>query len=119
MSARRTANRSRNVVVKTTAAVKMMPEPVFALFACCIPVQGARRSVVCDVQRQSSKFTPAGLYEILTEHRGKTVPEIKAAYGHEYDEEIDEYFEFLLRHELGFWCDDPDLFPAIDLTWET
>jgi SPASM domain peptide maturase of grasp-with-spasm system len=95
-----------------------MPEPVFALFACCVPVKGARRSVVCDLQRQSFQFIPGGLFEILTEHAGETAAEIKQAYGHEYDEEIDEYFAFLLRHEFGFWCSDPGRFPALDLTWE-
>src|SRR3954465_5357979 len=94
-------------------------EPVFTLFACCIPVQGARRSVVCDLQRQSFQFIPNGLYEILSEHAGKTVAEIKAIYGHEYDEEIDEYFAFLLHHEFGFWSSDPERFPALDLAWET
>jgi SPASM domain peptide maturase of grasp-with-spasm system len=93
-------------------------EPVFQLFACCLPVKGARRSLLCDVQRQAFQFIPNGLYEILTEHAGRTVAEIKAAYGHEYDEEIDEYFGFLLHNEFGFWCDDPERFPPIDLTWE-
>lgn len=92
---------------------------LFRLFAGCVPVQGAKRSVICDLQRQAVRFIPAGLYEILTEHRGKTVDEIKAFYEHEYDEEIDEYFQFLIRHELGFWCDeDPASFPDLDLTWD-
>jgi len=94
-------------------------ESRFSLFACCVPVQGARRSVICDLQRQTFHFIPNGLYEILSEHAGATVAEIKAAYDHEYDLEIDEYFDFLLEHELGFWCDDPQRFPPIDLTWET
>ena len=94
-------------------------EPVFQLFACCVPVRGARRSLLCDLQRQSFQFIPNGLYEILTEQAGKTIAEIKAVYDHEFDEEIDEYFAFLERHELGFWCRDPDRFPALDLTWET
>jgi SPASM domain peptide maturase of grasp-with-spasm system len=95
-----------------------MPEPVFVLFACCVPVRGARRSVVCDLQRQSLHFIPNGLYEILTQHAGETVAEIQRLYDHEYDEEIGEYFEFLLRHELGFWSSEPERFPALDLTWE-
>jgi SPASM domain peptide maturase of grasp-with-spasm system len=92
--------------------------PVFQLFACCIPVRGARRSLLCDLQRQSFQFIPNGLYEILTEHAGRTVAEIQAAYDHEYDEEIGEYFDFLLQHEFGFWCGDPERFPPLDLTWE-
>ncbi len=93
-------------------------DETFTLFAGCIPVQGARRSLICDLQRQTSLPIPNGLYEILTEHAGETVAEIKKVYDHEYDEEIDEYFEFLLDHELGFWCTDPARFPPIDLTWE-
>ena len=93
--------------------------PAFSLFACCVPVQGARRSVICDLQRQNFHFIPNGLYEILTEHAGATVEEIQAAYDHEYDEEIAEYFDFLLEHEMGFWCEDLERFPSIDLTWET
>jgi len=90
----------------------------FALFACCVPVRGARRSVICDLQRQSLHFIPNGLYEILTEHRGKTTAAVKEHYAHEADEEIDEYFDFLLREELGFWCDDPESFPDLDLSWD-
>jgi len=96
----------------------MPTEPVFTLFACCIPVLGARRSVVCDLQRQALHFIPNGLYEILTEHAGETLAEIKRAYDGEYDEEIDEYFAFLLRHELGFWSSEPGRFPPLDLAWE-
>jgi SPASM domain peptide maturase of grasp-with-spasm system len=95
-----------------------MPEPVFVLFAGCVPVRGARRSTICDLQRQSFHFIPNGLYEILTEHTGATVAAIQASYDHEFDEEIDEYFAFLEHHELGFWCDDPERFPPLDLTWE-
>ena len=74
--------------------------------------------MICDLGRQSSQPIPNGLYEILTEHAGKSIAEIKKVYDHEYDEEIDEYFELLLRQEFGFWCADPERFPAIDLTWE-
>lgn len=90
---------------------------IFRLFACCVPVRGARRSLICDLQRQTYRFIPNGLYEILTEYRDKTLPEIKAACGHEFNEVIDEYFAFLLEHEFGFWCDDPQSFPDLDLSW--
>lgn len=89
-----------------------------ALFACCIPVQGARRSLICDLQRQRFRLIPNGLYQILVDHQGETIAEIKAAYGNEYDKEIDEYVDFLIEHELAFFCDDPDSFPPLDLSWE-
>jgi SPASM domain peptide maturase of grasp-with-spasm system len=95
-----------------------MADRSFLLFACCVPVHGARRSLICDLQRQSYRFIPNGLYEILTEHEGESVEDIKESYGHQYDAEIDSYFDFLLENELGFWCDDPTRFPPLDLTWD-
>ncbi|MEA2464534.1 MAG: hypothetical protein QOJ98_2281 [Acidobacteriota bacterium] len=95
-----------------------MKPRVFRLFACCVPVRGARRSTLCDLQRQQYRFIPNGLYEILTVHRGRGVDEVKAAYGNRFDARVDEYFAFLEDNEFGFWCDDPDAFPDLDLTFE-
>lgn len=97
----------------------MTSAPTFRLFACCIPVRGARRSTICDLQRHTYRLIPNALYEILTEHREKTRDEIKALYGDEHGPTIDEYFDFLLEQELGFWCDEPERFPDLDLAWET
>jgi SPASM domain peptide maturase of grasp-with-spasm system len=91
---------------------------IFRLFACCVPVRGARRSVICDLQRGSYQLIPNGLFDILREQAGRTVGEIKTVFEHEYDVEIDEYFAFLLAQDLGFWCDEPERFPELDLTWE-
>lgn len=91
---------------------------VFQLYACCVPVKGAARSTVCDVQRRRYFFIPNGLYDILIEHEGKTLDEIKAAFDHAYDDVIDEYFEFLEAQNLGFWTDEPERFPELDMTWE-
>lgn len=91
---------------------------VFRLFPTCVPVRGARRSTVCDLERGRYHLIPNGLYEILTVHRGRTPAEIRAAYGPESHEAIDEYFAFLEREELGFWCSEGEEFPEIDLTWE-
>src|ERR1035437_8652668 len=92
----------------------------FKLFACCIPVKGAMRSMICDLQRNDFSFIPEGLFDILTEHKLKTIGEIKNAFQNQYDETIDEYFQFLEAQEYGFWCnkDELDLFPALDLTWD-
>ena len=95
-----------------------MRPAVFRLFACCIAVRGARRSVICDLGRRRLRFIPNGLYEILSEHGDKSVAEIKALYGGQGDREIDEYFDFLEREELGFWTDEPEAFPPIALDWQ-
>jgi SPASM domain peptide maturase of grasp-with-spasm system len=96
----------------------MLPDSVFRLFASCIPVRGARRSTICDVQRGAFHLIPNGLYEILTEHRDRTAREVVAHYGDSAAEVIEEYYQFLLENELGFWCDEPQAFPPLDLSWE-
>lgn len=90
----------------------------FRLHANCIPVKGASRSTICDLQRQRHILIPNGLHEILTAHRDSTVDEIKAAYDHQHDDVIDEYFEHLIQQGVGFWCDDPEAFPELSLEWD-
>jgi SPASM domain peptide maturase of grasp-with-spasm system len=90
---------------------------VFRLFANCMPVKGARRSTICDLQYHRFDFIPNGLYYILTELKGKTVSEIKAVFDASQHVIIDEYFTFLQEKEYGFFCAEPELFPDLDLTW--
>ncbi|WP_045113997.1 grasp-with-spasm system SPASM domain peptide maturase [Microscilla marina] len=89
----------------------------FKLFACCVAVKGAVRSTICDMQRGEIKLIPNSLYTILTEHQHQTYSEIQEVY--DYDETLDEYFEFLVENELGFWTDTPEFFPPLDMTWQT
>ncbi|HET6764280.1 MAG TPA: grasp-with-spasm system SPASM domain peptide maturase [Longimicrobiaceae bacterium] len=91
---------------------------VFRLYACCVAVRGARRSTVCDLQRRSYELIPTGLYDLLTAYGDHTLEEIREVFPAETHARIDEYFDFLERKELGFWCDDPDAFPPLDTTWD-
>ncbi len=90
----------------------------FKLFANCLPVKGARRSLICDIQRGEMKLIPNGLYEILEEYNGKTYEEIVEDYGEDNKPVIDEYFEFLEENEFIFWTPDPDNFPNINTEWQ-
>ena len=93
-------------------------ETSFKLFACCFAIEGAARSLICDVQRKSYQHIPSSLYEILKEHEGKTVNEVKAIYDNQYDEIIDDYFDNLEKEEYIFFTDTPQYFPKMDLRWE-
>jgi len=93
--------------------------PVFRLFACCLPVRGALRSVVCDLQRHRYHLIPNGLYEILTTHRDRTLDELKEIYGSESYGLLDDYFEFLVREDLGFWTTEPEAFPDLEGGFQT
>jgi len=92
----------------------------FKLFACCITVKGAMRCIVCDLQRNDFSFIPEGLFDIIAEHHHKTIGDIKNTFQNQYDETIDEYFQFLEEQEYGFWCtkEELELFPGLDLSWE-
>jgi len=92
---------------------------ILLLYACCIPVKGARRSIVCDVQRQKFHFIPNALFEILTQHKNKPVSVIKQFYNNSHDEIIDSYVEFLISNELGFLTSEPEKFPDIDTKWDS
>jgi SPASM domain peptide maturase of grasp-with-spasm system len=91
---------------------------VFRLFACCIAVRGARRSTLCDLQRQSYRLIPNALYDILTEQRDRTLDEILAPFGADERAVVASYFAFLEDNEFGFWTDMPDAFPEMELGWE-
>jgi SPASM domain peptide maturase of grasp-with-spasm system len=91
---------------------------VFKLFANCLAVKGARRSAICDLQRHRMQFIPNDLFEILTEYKGLPVAEIKRRCGTRNEQIIDSYFDLLVKKGYGFWCDEPDRFQALDLSWK-
>jgi SPASM domain peptide maturase of grasp-with-spasm system len=72
----------------------------FLLFANCIPVKGAKRSILYDIQRNNFEFIPNELYTILTKHLKKTSGEIKELFNREYDDILEEYFDFLIQKEF-------------------
>jgi SPASM domain peptide maturase of grasp-with-spasm system len=92
----------------------------FILYANCIPVKGAKRSLICDLQRNQYWYIPEGLYDVLTSHRGVSLDSIKTSYENKFDLIIDEYFEFLANNELGFWTTEEDVknFPELNLDWD-
>ena len=64
-------------------------------------------------------FIPNGLYDIIERYNGKTIITIKEDFNHEYDEIIDEYFDFLIDNKLVFFNSNPSLFPNINLQWNS
>ena len=93
---------------------------VFRLFACNVPVAGASRAIVCDLQRGELFHIPMELYTLLTEYEGRTLGEIKAELAPEVAERVDAAFALLLENDLGVWLDPDEAarFPAIDLARE-
>ncbi|AEI47369.1 grasp-with-spasm system SPASM domain peptide maturase [Runella slithyformis] len=90
----------------------------FKLFSCCIPVRGALRSTICDVQRRTFSFIPNKLHELLIDYKDKDIDFIKKHFNNEYDKQIEEYYDFLLKKEYVFACDNPEQFPSIEMIWK-
>jgi SPASM domain peptide maturase of grasp-with-spasm system len=88
----------------------------FRLHACNLPVAGASRAIVCDLQRGEYFHIPMDVYSLLTDYEGRSVAEIKADLSDEAHPAVDAAFALLLEHELGTFLDG-DL-PPIDLTFE-
>lgn len=91
---------------------------VFKLFANCLPVKGARRSTICDLHRQRMRLIPNDLFYILTDLAGLSTTEIKRQFDGNCDQVIDDYLAMLTEESYGFWCDEPELFPKLDLSWQ-
>lgn len=91
----------------------------FVLFSNIIPVRGANRSTLCDLQNNRYYFIPNGLFDILGKYHGKSIDFIKTDFNNQYDIIIDEYFEFLVDNKLVFFDENPNFFPKMDLKWDT
>jgi len=89
----------------------------FNLYACCVPVKGVKRSIICDLQRDKFDFIPNALYELLLKfiQKGKSINEIKTFFDNKNDIIIDEYFSFLSQKEYGFFSKQFLNLPRIEI----
>jgi len=89
------------------------------LFSNCFPVKGYKRSVICDVSRFKYDFIPNSLYDLLIYYNGKDVSEIKSQLSNSEIEVFESYMKFLLENEYIFFTDHPELFPSVEMNWES
>lgn len=89
------------------------------IFSICIPVNGHNRSIIYDLQRNKYSFIPNDLYLLIKNHDGELLTNIKASYKNKFDDIIDEYFDFLVKNEYGFFTNSPQMFPDLDLVWKS
>jgi|LSQX01.3.fsa_nt_gb SPASM domain peptide maturase of grasp-with-spasm system len=93
----------------------------FRLHANCIPVNGKKEAAIYDLGRNGYFIIPPLLCEVLQRNQDKifTVAQIKSFYNYEFDEGIDKWFPFLESKGLGFFTDEPQLFPPLNLQWDS
>lgn len=96
--------------------MNQMQKTYFKLFACCIPVLGAKKSIICDLQRNSYCEIPNAMYHILTQYQNESFSELTDIF--EDQETLIEYFDFLKKNEFGFWTETPEKFPELSRNWD-
>ena len=84
-----------------------MDNKFIKLFADCFITKGFSRSSISMAQGATVFTVPNSLIECLDNLKTKSIGDFKATlvYGDELDI-LNEYLEFLLGNNLGFFCDD-------------
>ncbi len=97
-----------------------MKDDFFKLFACCILVKGIRRSVLIDCQRQIIRTIPNSLFLLLDQCNDFSINYLKKGYEEGEKKIFDEYFNWLIQNEYGFWCtkNEKDCFPKINMKYD-
>lgn len=88
------------------------------LFACCIPVKGPVKSIICDIQRNDYDEIPNSLCDLLMTYDGYSIEEIKTHYPIDEHQIIDEYLDFLQEKQYIFYTETPNSFPPLSLQWD-
>lgn len=91
----------------------------FKLYSNCITVKGARRGTICDLQRQRIKIVPNLLVDILEKLNSTSILEVKASYNDTHNDGIDQYLTALVEQDFGFYTGDPQMFPNMQLEWDS
>ena len=84
-------------------------------------VEGASRSLICDVERGQYFFIPESLFYILKDAEVKTIDDIIIKYaGNDCGiiETISDYFNFLVKEDLIFFSEFIDYYQDIELEWD-
>nr|WP_298000709.1 grasp-with-spasm system SPASM domain peptide maturase [uncultured Flavobacterium sp.] len=89
-------------------------------FEACQVVKGINQSIICDLQRYSYTTIPNDLFDVIKFiDEGLTVNEIKEVYNNKYNNEIEEYINFLISNEFAFFTNTPHFYPKISLEWKS
>ncbi len=89
------------------------------IFECCKLIKGFKRSLFVDIQRKSYRFFPNELVEFIERADGSTIENLKASFNNDFDEIIDQNLSMLEKEEFIFFTDIPELFPKMNLEWDS
>lgn len=91
----------------------MSDKNIFLKYANILSIQGYKRSLLCDMQKNRLFFIPNIIFDILDRKR-IIINDIKRLYNYELDDAIDKWIDFLIKNDLGFYTYNTKLFPNLD-----
>ncbi len=89
----------------------------FNLYSNCIPVKGSEESIIVDLQNTEHINVPNLLLDVLKKTSTHTVNEIKNFFNNDLNEGIDNYFNYLVDIDYGFFLENVESFPELNLEW--
>ncbi len=88
------------------------------LFECCRITKGINKSIICDLQRNEYYNIPSDIVDLLEACNTNSVYSIKEKYDFRFNDIIEENLRFLEEKEIIFFCDYPEWFPQLSLSWD-
>lgn len=79
-----------------------MKDKYFIVFSCCVFVNGKKKGLVCDLQRNVFYSVPNTLASFFKNKLNFDIKKIKEKYPIDFDV-IYEYFEFLEKNDIGYF----------------
>lgn len=98
-----------------------MSDIFLKLHSCCIPVKGASRSAICDLQRGDLYFIPNNLCDWFSnEFHAFNIGQRAAMLNVDERVILDDYVAYIIKQELGWRCSEEELllFPILDTRWD-
>lgn len=86
----------------------------FLLFSNCIPVKGAGRSTICDLQKGTYVFIPNTLFSLIQDFETCTIGDLLKKHKSLTKHTLKEYIEYLMSYDLGHYATSPNNFPKIN-----
>lgn len=96
-----------------------MQDTYFKTFTNCILTKGFTRSLIIDIQREDYVTIPESMFEVISLlNNKKTINHIFSYYGEENREVIEEYLDFLIKNEYGFYVSSEEYDMFIDMNYK-
>ena len=86
----------------------------FILYSCCITCRGFIQSTIIDVQRQNVYCISNDMFDFITDLKSSNIKTLRHKY-----KSTDTYIKYLESKELGFWAENSQCFPNINLAYNS